>query len=539
MKSGNASFGMDKAVRALREMFGFDGFRPNQEPIVRAVLDGRDVIAVMPTGGGKSLCYQLPAYLMPGTCIVISPLISLMKDQVDAAKSKGVRAEYLNSSQSGTEQKEVRSKLESGQCDLLYVAPERFATVGFTGVLKRVPICLFAIDEAHCISDWGHDFRPDYLGLADVVKEFPGVPIAAFTATATPDVQKDIISKLGLRRPFVLRASFNRPNLVYHVVPKTELGCQLLSVLGNWKKHSGIIYRSTRKSVEETAAFLSEHGIPALPYHAGLDAAVRKKNQDEFIGGRVKVVVATIAFGMGIDKPDIRFVIHGDLPKNMEGYYQETGRAGRDGKPARCILYFDFADVPKIRYFINKIDNPAQHQIATKKLNQMIAYGTRQGCRRRYLLAYFGERYPARNCSACDVCTGERPRGTAGSQSVSQSRGRKGSRTLSGAGRTLEATWELVKQGLSHGEIAQRRSLKPSTVFGHLAELVSQGHPVNVDRYVSAPRRQLLEKLFSRFGTDRLKPVVEAAEGKIAYADARLVRAALLRRKGEAADGQR
>ena len=537
MKSANQSITMDKADHALREVFGFGKFRPNQEPIIQAVLKGRDVFVVLPTGGGKSLCYQLPAHLLPGTCIVVSPLISLMKDQVDAAKSKGLRAEYLNSSQSAAEQEEVKVKLESGRCDLLYVAPERFAMSRFAGVLKRIPICLFAIDEAHCVSDWGHDFRPDYLGLAGIAKDFPGVPIAAFTATATPDVQKDIIAKLGLRRPLVVRASFNRPNLLYHVVPKADLGCQLLSVLGNWKQHSGIIYRSTRKSVEETATFLSGRGIPALPYHAGLDASVRKDNQEAFIQGKVNVVVATIAFGMGIDKPDIRFVVHGDLPKNIEGYYQETGRAGRDGKPARCILYFDFADIPKIRYFINKIENPMQHRIATKKLDQMVSYGARDGCRRRYLLAYFGERYSESNCSACDVCTGQRPRETGTFHA--DGRGRKHTRTLSGAGHTLDATWELVKQGLSHIEIAKRRSLTISTVFGHLEALISEGRPVDVNGYVSPARRQLLERLFSRFGTDRLKPVVEAAAGKIAYADARLVRAALLRQAGRATHGQR
>jgi len=399
---------MSKAVHTLRNVFGFGEFRPNQESIVEAVLRGRDVFAVMPTGGGKSLCYQLPAHLLPGTCVVISPLISLMKDQVDAAKSRGLRAEYLNSSQTVSQQEEVRGKLESGGCDLLYVAPERFALPGFADTLKRLSICLFAIDEAHCISDWGHDFRPDYLGLASIVTEFPAVPMAAFTATATLDVQKDIIAKLGLRRPLVLRASFNRPNLIYHVIRKHDLDRQLLTVLSKWRAHSGIIYRSTRSNVEETAQFLSNHGIPALSYHAGLEPGVRKKNQEDFIGGRVGVVVATIAFGMGIDKPDIRFVIHGDLPKNIEGYYQETGRAGRDGRPARCILYFDFADIPKIRYFINKIEDPTHHRIAARKLDQMVAYGARRGCRRRYLLSYFGERYAGWNCAACDTCTGQK-----------------------------------------------------------------------------------------------------------------------------------
>jgi len=534
--SEKATVAGERVVQTLRGIFGFEEFRPNQEPIVEAVMTGRDVFAVMPTGGGKSLCYQLPAHLLSGTCIVISPLISLMKDQVDAAKGRGLRAEYLNSSQSPSQQEGVRRKLDSGGCNLLYVAPERFAMSGFSEMLKQLPICLFAIDEAHCISDWGHDFRPDYLELASIVKEFPHVPVAAFTATATLEVQADIIEKLGLREPLVLRASFNRPNLTYHVIRKEDLGKQLLAVLGNWKQHSGIIYRSTRNGVEETAEFLSANGIPALPYHAGLDSEVRKKNQEAFIGGQVGVVVATIAFGMGIDKPDIRFVIHGDLPKNIEGYYQETGRAGRDGRPARCILYFDFADISKIRYFINKIQNPSQHQIALRKLDQMVSYGARRGCRRRYLLSYFGERYSERNCGACDVCTGQT--GGKPSKVPLRERGDARRQMLTGTGRTLEVTWDLVKQGLSHVEIARRRALKVSTVFGHLEALVSEGRDLDVDRYVSPAKRQLLEKLFARFGTERLKPVVEAAEGKIAYADARLVRASLQRRTRETPDEQ-
>ena len=394
-----------KAVeRAVREVFGFPSLKQNQEPVVRAILKRRDTFVVMPTGGGKSLCYQLPAHLLPGTCLVVSPLISLMKDQVDAARQRGLKACCLNSSLTRSAQEAVLAGLERGECDLLYVAPERFAVPGFLETLRQVPLCLFAIDEAHCISEWGHDFRPDYLALADVVKRFPDVPVAAFTATATLQVQRDIIDRLALRRPFVLRASFDRPNLFYRVTPKADVDVQLSALLGSRQHESSIVYRTTRKSVERTASALTRRGIDALPYHAGLDAETRRRNQEAFIEGRTPVVVATIAFGMGIDKPDIRSVIHGDLPKNIESYYQETGRAGRDGRPARCVLFFDYADLFRIRYFIDKIENERQRKIALRKLNEMVRYCTRPGCRRQRLLAYFGERYGKRACQTCDQC---------------------------------------------------------------------------------------------------------------------------------------
>ena len=390
----------------LKKVFGFQEFRPNQEEIIRQILAGRDVFAVMPTGGGKSLCYQLPARMMEGTVVVISPLISLMKDQVDSARENGIEAAFINSALSPPEMAEVLRKVRQNALELLYIAPERFAMPGFIETLQAISVSLFAIDEAHCISEWGHDFRPDYLSLSSITRTFSRIPVAAFTATATPRVQDDIIARLGLRSPYVVRASFNRPNLLYRVERKSRLKSQVLGFLARHREEPGIIYRTTRDSVEELARFLSNHGIRALPYHAGLEPEVRKHNQDAFNRDEATVVVATIAFGMGIDKSNVRFVIHGDLPKNMESYYQETGRAGRDGEPAHCVLFFGRGDIPKIRYFIDRILDERERAVAVEKLNQIVRYASLNVCRRRQILEYFGEDYGEENCGACDICTG-------------------------------------------------------------------------------------------------------------------------------------
>ncbi len=392
---------------ALHRIFGFRAFRANQEEIVSHILAKRDVFAVMPTGGGKSLCYQLPAHMLEGLCVVVSPLISLMKDQVDAAKANGLDAEFLNSSLAPKERFRVFQALENHQLDLLYVSPERFAMPDFMATLKKSRVSFFAIDEAHCISEWGHDFRPDYLSLANIVKHFPKAGIAAFTATATHKVSDDIVDKLGLRNPHLTRASFDRPNLFYQVVPKDNLESQLLEFLHEHKGESGIIYRTTRKNVESTAEFLQEQGVSALAYHAGLTPKQRKDNQDRFNRDEVEVVVATIAFGMGIDKSNVRFVLHGDLPKNMEGYYQETGRAGRDGEPSHCRLYFNRSDMVRLRYFIEQTDDPRERKIAEEQLFQMVRFAEANVCRRRTILGYFGETYEKENCKTCDVCMGE------------------------------------------------------------------------------------------------------------------------------------
>ena len=394
-------------LTALSRTFGYSSFRPHQKEIVENILAGRDVLAIMPTGGGKSLCYQLPARMAAGTAVVISPLISLMKDQVDSARENNMRASYLNSSLKGAEASKVYRALESGELDLLYISPERFAMDSFIDSLKAARISFFAVDEAHCLSEWGHDFRPDYLSLSAIRRHFPKAPIAAFTATATNAVQQDILAKLTLKNPFQVRASFNRPNLHYEVRPKREIDDQLLGFLRDHPDEPGIIYRTTRTAVEKTAAYLNKKGVKALAYHAGLPQEERGANQEAFSRDETQVVVATIAFGMGIDKSNVRFVLHADLPKNLEGYYQETGRAGRDGDPSLCVLFYGGGDIPKLRHFIDQIVDEEEKALSIRRLNQMADFAARNLCRRRQILAYFEEIYPDDNCGSCDICTGK------------------------------------------------------------------------------------------------------------------------------------
>jgi ATP-dependent DNA helicase RecQ len=394
-------------LTALSRTFGYASFRPHQREIVEAILAGQDVLAIMPTGGGKSLCYQLPARMAAGTAVVISPLISLMKDQVDSAKENNMAAAYLNSSLSGSQAAQVYRRLETGDLDLLYISPERFAMESFVDSLKAAKISFFAVDEAHCLSEWGHDFRPDYLALGEIRRHFPRAPIAAFTATATSKVGDDIAVRLGLRDPFRVRASFNRPNLFYEVRAKRDVDAQILEFLQAHPDEPGIIYRTTRDAVEKTAGHLSKKGIQAVPYHAGLPAEKRAANQEAFSKDETQVVVATIAFGMGIDKSNVRFVVHADLPKNLEGYYQETGRAGRDGEPSLCVLYYGGGDIPKIRHFLDQMNDPEERELAIRRLNQMAAFASRNLCRRKQLLAYFEEEFPDPDCGSCDICTGK------------------------------------------------------------------------------------------------------------------------------------
>ena len=388
----------------LQRIFGFSTFRANQEEIVQAILAGRDVFAVMPTGGGKSLCYQLPASMMQGTCLVVSPLISLMKDQVDAANAFGMKAGLLNSTLSTAQQHEIMARLQEGVYDLLYLSPERLALPGFLGRLQRAPLSFVAVDEAHCISEWGHDFRPDYLALSRLKQELPGVPITAFTATATHRVQEDVIRRLALNQPLMTRASFDRPNLFYQVQVRDQVNSQIEAVVRAHPDEAGIVYRLSRADVEKTAAWLQKCGIKALPYHAGLDSRIRAQNQEAFNRDEVQVVVATVAFGMGIDKSNVRFVIHGDLPKSMEGYYQETGRAGRDGEPALCLLLYSRGDYFRLRPFIDQLPDERERQAGLAQLNRMMALAEQPVCRRRALLHYFDEEYEQDNCGACDVC---------------------------------------------------------------------------------------------------------------------------------------
>jgi len=399
----------------LKQRFGFDSFRPGQQEVVCDILRGRDLLAIMPTGGGKSLCFQLPALLRPGVCIVISPLIALMQDQVRLLQNNGIDATFINSSLERSEVSRRLARLERGELKLLYVAPERLLQAEFEEqILPRVHasrgISALVVDEAHCVSDWGHDFRPEYRQLHRIRTRFTQVPIAAFTATATERVRQDIVEQLGLREPRIHVASFNRPNLHYAVRPKTRATYPELAELARRDGGAGIVYCLSRKRVDELAAQLQGDGIRALPYHAGLDAITRRDNQESFIRDDAQVIVATIAFGMGINKPDVRWVVHYDLPKTLEGYYQESGRAGRDGEQARCILYFGAGDIRTAEHIIAQKVDPVtfepladEQRMARQQLRQVLSYAESGECRRAVQLRYFGEIFPGK-CNACDNC---------------------------------------------------------------------------------------------------------------------------------------
>jgi ATP-dependent DNA helicase RecQ len=394
-------------LRVLKRSFGFDGFKPDQREIIEAVLAGRDVFAALPTGGGKSLCYQLPALLRDGLALVVSPLISLMKDQVDGAREDGIAAAYLNSSLAEEEARETWRDLAAGRVRLLYASPERLSIAGFRSALSRFGLSLIAVDEAHCISEWGHEFRPDYRSLGMLRREFPGVPIAAFTATATRQVQADIVRQLGLRDPFIVRASFDRPEIFYRVEQKAgDVDARVLAFVREHAGQPGIVYRSTRKAVDTTAASLAARGVSAVAYHAGLDDATRHERQEAFLRDECVVVVATIAFGMGIDKPNVRWVVHADLPRSVEGYYQETGRAARDGEPADTLLLYGAGDIASLRWRIGTIESAAEQRRAESRLKEILRYAESSVCRRVPLLAHFDESHPG-SCGRCDVCTGE------------------------------------------------------------------------------------------------------------------------------------
>lgn len=388
----------------LKNYFGYDEFRPLQEEIIENVLAKKDTLVIMPTGGGKSLCYQLPAIQMGGVTLVISPLIALMKDQVDSLKANGVTAEFINSSLSNEQIGEIQEYVEKGLVKMLYIAPERLGVESFREFLGRIDVRLIAIDEAHCISEWGHDFRPEYRNLKKLRADFPEVPLIALTATATLKVKKDIIEQLHLQSAKVFSRSFNRENLSYAVQPKRGVFDQLQVLLEKHKDQSVIIYCSSRKTTEELALDLRKLNITAAAYHAGLDPEKRAATQDKFIRDEINIIVATIAFGMGIDKPDVRLVVHYDLPKSLEGYYQETGRAGRDGLVSECVLFYSYGDKMKQDYFIRQISADDERMMAEQKLDQVIEFCELQHCRRGYLLKYFGENWETVNCGSCDSC---------------------------------------------------------------------------------------------------------------------------------------
>lgn len=388
----------------LKKYFGYEEFRPLQEEIIENVMAKKDTLVIMPTGGGKSLCYQLPAILLEGLTLVISPLIALMKDQVDTLKANGVSAEFINSSLQPDEIYEIQDRARNGELKILYVAPERLSVDSFGQFLKSVNVQLIAIDEAHCISEWGHDFRPDYRNLKKLRKDFPDVPVIALTATATVKVRRDIVEQLSLQDAKIFLRSFNRENLTYYVQPKKGVFDQLMVLLEKHKDQSVIIYCSSRNTTEELAYDLRKEKFKASAYHAGLDQQKRSSTQEKFIRDEVDIIVATIAFGMGIDKPDVRLVVHYDLPKSLEGYYQETGRAGRDGLASDCVLFYSYGDKMKQDYFIRQITQENERLMAEQKLDQVIEFSELQHCRRGYLLKYFGEDWQAENCGNCDSC---------------------------------------------------------------------------------------------------------------------------------------
>ena len=395
---------MSSAKRILQSVFGYPAFRGEQEAIISLVAGGGDALVLMPTGGGKSLCYQIPALLRDGCAVVVSPLIALMQDQVEALRQLGVEAAFLNSSLDAAAQREVERRFADGTLKLLYVAPERLLTERCLDLLARTPVALFAIDEAHCVSQWGHDFRPEYRQLTVLHERFPSVPRIALTATADAPTRREIVERLALDEARQFVASFDRPNIRYRVIEKDDSRRQLKDFLADHHGDSGIVYCLSRRKVEDTAAWLEGQGIAALPYHAGLDAALRARNQQRFLREDGLVMVATIAFGMGIDKPDVRFVAHMDLPKSMEGYYQETGRAGRDGLPADAWLCYGLADVVTLAQFIAQSEaGEERKRLERRKLDELLAYAEATGCRRQRLLAYFGQTL-AEPCGNCDNC---------------------------------------------------------------------------------------------------------------------------------------
>ena len=400
----------DGLLALLKKTFGYSSFRPLQEEIITDTLAGLDVFALLPTGGGKSLCFQLPALARDGLTVVVSPLIALMKDQVDGLQASGVPATFLNSTLSADESRARFRGLYRGEHKLLYIAPERLMLPGFAERLPELNVKQVAIDEAHCISEWGHDFRPEYRQLAELRPLLPGVPFLALTATATQRVREDIMRLLALEQPRCYTASFNRPNLTYRILPKEKPSEQVVRWVKDRPEECGIVYCHSRKATESVAEKLRAGGVSALPYHAGLDPDVRDKTQEKFLKDKVRVICATVAFGMGVHKPNVRFVLHFDLPKSIEGYYQETGRAGRDGLPGECVLLYSSADAIKQKAFIEEKPDPEEQRIARDQLQKMIHYAESSDCRRETLLAYFGENFTQVPCGGCDNCLEPRER---------------------------------------------------------------------------------------------------------------------------------
>ncbi|MDD2527391.1 MAG: DNA helicase RecQ [Lentimicrobiaceae bacterium] len=473
----------------LKKIFGFDSFKGNQEPIIRHLLDGGDTFVIMPTGGGKSMCYQLPAFICPGTAIIISPLIALMKNQVDAIRNFGNEvgiAHFLNSSLTKNEITEVRNDVKSGKTKMLYVAPESLTKDENVQFLQEIDISFFAIDEAHCISEWGHDFRPEYRRLRPIIEAIgKDVPIIALTATATPKVQQDIQKNLNMLDAGIFISSFNRPNLYYEVRPKGDEPIKdIIKYIKSQAGKSGIVYCLSRKKVEELAETLQVNGIKALPYHAGLDSATRVTNQDKFLMEEVDVIVATIAFGMGIDKPDVRYVIHHDMPKSLEGYYQETGRAGRDDGEGNCVAFYSYEDIQKLEKF-NKNKSVAEQEIANQLLLETVAYAESSVCRRKQLLHYFGEIYPQDNCGSCDNCLHPKTKF-------------EGQEAVELVLDTILATKQQYKAKHLIAVITGKQSANVKSYKHHLLDVFGKGAEFDEKYWNAVIRQMLIERLITK-----------------------------------------
>ncbi len=493
----------------LKRYFGYDSFRPPQDDIVANVMSGRDTLVLMPTGGGKSLCYQLPAVMQDGLTLVISPLISLMKDQVDSLNAVGISAACLNSSLPAAEMAQVQRQAQAGAIKILYIAPERLAFAGAAGFIRSLPVSLIAVDEAHCISEWGHDFRPDYRNLSNLRDAFPSVPVIALTATATPKVREDIVRQLRLSGGRVFTSSFDRPNLTYAVLKKQKAFGQLLGLLRDHREDSVIIYRFSKKSTEELAEQLRREGFVAEAYHAGLDASARARVQEAFIRDDVRIVVATIAFGMGINKPNVRLVVHYDMPKSIEGYYQETGRAGRDGLPGECVLFFSMGDRFKHMFFVNEMRDVAEKIKATRKLDEVVRYAADGTCRRRHLLGYFGETALPERCGACDTCLP--PRALAEVAPIGMSRSRGGAGAAKTAKTTVEDSVLFEKLRKLRKRLADERRVPAYVIFGdkslmEMADLKPQTHAAFAKLYGVGAKK------LETFGDVFLQAIREARE---------------------------
>ncbi|TVR71725.1 MAG: DNA helicase RecQ [Marinilabiliales bacterium] len=486
-------------LESLKANFGFTSFKGNQEDIIRNVMDGNDTFVLMPTGGGKSLCYQLPSMLLDGTAIIISPLIALMKNQVDAIRAfsadDGV-AHFMNSSLTKAAIQKVKEDLLSGKTKMLYVAPESLTKAENVQFLRQVRVSFYAIDEAHCISEWGHDFRPEYRRIRAIINEVGVAPIIALTATATPKVQHDIQKNLGMLDAHVFKSSFNRPNLYYEIRPKIQATKEIIKFIKNNNGKSGIIYCLSRKKVEELAQTLTINGIKALPYHAGMDSATRSANQDSFLMEEADVIVATIAFGMGIDKPDVRFVIHYDIPKSLEGYYQETGRAGRDGGEGRCITFYRYKDIQKLEKFMQN-KHIAEQEIGKQLLLETVAYAESAVCRRRHLLHYFGEEYPDDNCENCDNCNHPKTRF-------------EGKNDILLVLRTVQAVKERFKAEHIAEIIVGKKSQAVQTYGHNELDEFGQGEGKNEKYWLAVIRQAMISKFvvkeIENYGLLRLSP---------------------------------